>query len=50
MRLKEPHSFNFFFFLSQVQLDRIWPISLAQCRGESVLSPPVLKEKGVSIM
>lgn len=50
MRLKEPHSFNFFFFLSQVQLDRIWPISLAQCCGESVLSPPVLKEKGVSIM
>ena len=35
MRLKEPHSFNFFFFfLSQIHLDFIWPISIAHCCGE----------------
>ena len=50
MRLKEPHYLNFFFFLSQIQLDFIWPISIAHCCGESVLSLQILEVKGVEIM
>lgn len=46
-RLKEPYSLNFFFSLTQIQLDLMWPISVAQCYGESVLSLPVLKVKGI---
>ena len=28
----------FFFFLSQIQLDFVWSVSIAHCCGESVLS------------
>lgn len=50
MRLKEPHSFNFFFFffLSQMQLDLLWPISVAHCRGETVVSTSPKSERSIN--
>lgn len=44
-KVKRASFFQLFFFLSQVHLDHILPISVAHCCGESVLSLPVLKSE-----